>query len=180
MASFNLEDYETVEQRLEKFWKKYPEGRVATNLVKSEDNEFIILAAIYADREAHHPIATGYAHEVVGVGMVNKTSALENCETSAIGRALANAGFATSGKRASRTEMEKVQRGEQFKPAKAKPAEVVDAKLLGTAFELVRITNDLDALKDLWREKAHLLDVDVDGTTLRDLIMKRKAEIENA
>ena len=182
MANFNLDDYETVESRIEKFWVKYPDGRIATNLVKSESNEFIILAAIYADREAHHPIATGYAHEVQGVGMVNKTSALENCETSAIGRALANGGFATSGKRASRSEMEKVQRGT------AKPAEAPKQKALtkpkptqeSNFFEIVaqvEFANSQDELKAIWHENSEILDVETDGQTLRSVIMKRKEEL---
>lgn len=52
-------------------------------------------------------MATGWAREVDGEGLVNATSALENCETSAIGRALANAGYSTSKQRASREEMAK-------------------------------------------------------------------------
>jgi hypothetical protein len=57
-------------------------------------------------------IGTGYAEEVRGAGNVNRTSHVENCETSAIGRALANCGMAGSDmtKRPSREEMSKVQR----------------------------------------------------------------------
>jgi hypothetical protein len=57
-------------------------------------------------------IATGWAEEVRGQGNVNKTSHVENCETGAVGRALANAGMAGSDvhKRPSREEMGKVQR----------------------------------------------------------------------
>jgi hypothetical protein len=57
-------------------------------------------------------IGTGYAEEVRGAGNVNRTSHVENCETSAIGRALANCGMAGSdmSKRPSREEMSKVQR----------------------------------------------------------------------
>ena len=56
------------------------------------------------------PAATGYAHESVTSRGVNLTSALENCETSAIGRALANLGYAPKGKRPSREEMAKANR----------------------------------------------------------------------
>jgi hypothetical protein len=57
-------------------------------------------------------IATGYAEEVRGAGNVNRTSHVENCETSAVGRALANAGMAGTdvNKRPSREEMSKVER----------------------------------------------------------------------
>jgi hypothetical protein len=69
-------------------------------------------------------IATGYAEEVRGAGNVNRTSHVENCETSAVGRALANAGMAGTdvNKRPSREEMAKVQRqsaGRGYLPAQA-------------------------------------------------------------
>ena len=69
----------------------------------------VFKAAIYLNGDAE-PKATGYALEEAGKGFVNKTSHLENCETSAIGRALANMGMHGS-KRPSREEMEKAQRG---------------------------------------------------------------------
>jgi hypothetical protein len=71
-------------------------------------------AELYADIGDTVPTTTGYAEEVRGSSMVNKTSALENCETSAIGRALANYQYQGSRKRASLEEMVKVYRqGEQ-------------------------------------------------------------------
>ena len=106
---FNLDDYETVEERLIKFWKDNPEGRVFTRLLESSSNRFIVEAAIFRSHEDSQPWATGLAEETVQGRGVNATSALENCETSAIGRALANAGYATKGKRASREEMSKVK-----------------------------------------------------------------------
>jgi hypothetical protein len=71
-------------------------------------------AELYADIADTVPTTTGYAEEIRGSSMVNKTSALENCETSAIGRALANYQYQGSKKRASLEEMVKVYRqGEQ-------------------------------------------------------------------
>lgn len=112
MPKFELKDYETVETRITKFWNAHPQGRIATDLV-AYGPQFIVKAEVYRDIADPVPYATGYAEETVGSSPVNKTSALENCETSAIGRALANGGFATSGKRASREEMAKVQRAEE-------------------------------------------------------------------
>jgi hypothetical protein len=104
---FNLDDYETVEERLIKFWKDHSEGRIITTLLSSSGSQFIVRAELY--KGAGSDIwATGLAEETVQGRGVNSTSALENCETSAIGRALANAGYATKGKRASREEMSKV------------------------------------------------------------------------
>lgn len=106
---FNLDDYETVEERLVKYWKDNPNGRILTKLLENSPSRFIVEAAIYRQLEDVQPWATGLAEETVQGRGVNATSALENCETSAIGRALANAGYATKGKRASREEMAKVK-----------------------------------------------------------------------
>jgi len=109
---FNLEDYETVEERLVKFWKEHPDGRIDTTLVESTLQRFIIKAAIYRTEVDAQAWTTGFAEETVSTRGVNSTSALENCETSAIGRALANAGYASKGKRPSREEMSKVKASE--------------------------------------------------------------------
>jgi len=105
---FNLEDYETVEERLIKFWKDHPDGRIDTRLVEASATRFIVQAYIYRTEVDQHPWSSGLAEETVQGRGVNATSALENCETSAIGRALASAGYATKGKRPSREEMAKV------------------------------------------------------------------------
>jgi hypothetical protein len=107
--AFNLADYETVESRLEKFWKEFPDGRVSTELEVCEAHRYIIKAYIYRTYLDQVAYSTGYAEEKDSDRGVNATSALENCETSAIGRALANAGYATKGRRPSREEMVKVQ-----------------------------------------------------------------------
>jgi hypothetical protein len=111
MASFNLQDYETVEDRLVKFWSDNPNGRIETNLVHFGGGQFIVQAFVYRNADDPVPTTTGYAEETVSNRGVNQTSALENCETSAIGRALANWIYAAKGKRPSRQEMEKVARG---------------------------------------------------------------------
>jgi len=105
---FNLDDYETVEERLIKFWKDHPDGQIHTEVVEATASRFIVKALIYRTEADVRPWTTGLAEETVQGRGVNATSALENCETSAIGRALANAGYATKGKRASREEMGKV------------------------------------------------------------------------
>ena len=109
MAAFNLADYEPVEVRLARFWEEHPNGRVLTDLIHHADGQFIVRACLYRENE-QQPFATGYAEETVTTRGVNQTSALENGETSAIGRALANAGYAPKGKRPSREEMTKAQR----------------------------------------------------------------------
>ena len=120
---FNLADYEPVEVRLEKFIKDYPAFRISTELEVVEAARYIVKAYLYKDANDSVAWATGYAEETVSNRGVNQTSALENCETSAIGRALANAGYAPKGKRPSREEMSKVLAA---KPVKPLVAEVKD------------------------------------------------------
>jgi hypothetical protein len=114
---FNLADYEPVEVRLEKFIKDYPTFRIATELEVVEATRYIVKAYLFKDAGDSLAWATGYAEETVSSRGVNQTSALENCETSAIGRALANAGYAPKGKRPSREEMSKVVAAKPVKPS---------------------------------------------------------------
>lgn len=110
MASFNLNDYVDVQTRITRFWKEYPTGAIRTQHASDPANFELCRyrAEIYKDRDNATPDAVGHAFEKAGAGMANKTSHEENCETSAIGRALANMGYATSGKdRPSQQEMRK-------------------------------------------------------------------------
>jgi hypothetical protein len=113
---FNLADYETVEVRLEKFIKDYADFRISTELEVVEKDRYIVKAYLYKTSSDSVAWATGYAEEKITDRGVNSTSALENCETSAIGRALANAGYAAKGKRPSREEMSKVVATKVAKP----------------------------------------------------------------
>jgi hypothetical protein len=115
-SMFNLADYEPVEVRLEKFIKYYPSFRISTELEVVEASRYIVKAYLFKNAEDGVAWATGYAEETVTSRGVNQTSALENCETSAIGRALANAGYAPKGKRPSREEMTKVVATKVVKP----------------------------------------------------------------
>jgi hypothetical protein len=137
---FNLDDYETVEERLIKFWKEHPDGQIHTKVLEHTSSRFIVEASIYRTEADVRPWTTGLAEETVQGRGVNATSALENCETSAIGRALANAGYATKGKRASREEMGKVAAQTQVK---AKVDEV-KAKMAETSKEYVPVAVESD------------------------------------
>jgi len=123
--SFNPADYAEVAERLPLFWKDCPRGRIITEIIVDDGTRIVMRAELYADIADTVPTTTGYAEEIRGSSMVNKTSALENCETSAIGRALANYQYQGSKKRASLEEMVKVYRqGEQVQgdaPATAQP-----------------------------------------------------------
>jgi hypothetical protein len=117
MPRFNLEDYETVEERIKRFYALHEDGRITTDwnndFETSSPRTWVVKASVYitaGDQANNLPKATGYAFEIDGTGGANQTSALENAETSAIGRALANMNL-SGNRRASRQEMEKVERG---------------------------------------------------------------------
>jgi hypothetical protein len=99
--NFDVKDYVDVAERIRAFYERYPEGSIQTEMVRLEGDMVVFKATVYRDREDACP-TTGWAYEREGVGYVNKTSFIENCETSAIGRALANLNFPTS-----RTELER-------------------------------------------------------------------------
>lgn len=163
MGFFNLEDYETVEERLVKFWKDNPEGRILTSLLDFSGTRFIVRAEVY--RGVDSPVwATGLAEETIQGRGVNATSALENCETSAIGRALANAGYATKGKRASREEMSKVKAKADTEAAIAD----AKAKMAQTGKEYVPVAKE----DDPWtiREAAPATSVDEAVAIVKDII----------
>lgn len=144
MAGFNLADYETVEERLRRFWADpvAVDARIVSiNHTTEEDrqrNQWVIETRLYlsADDQLNDtPKCTGWAFEIDGTGGANKTSALENAETSSIGRCLANFRF-SGNKRASREEMQKVQRN------------LVNRDWIAEASTL----DDVDKLRLLWQD----------------------------
>jgi len=126
--------------------------------------------------------AQDYAEEIVGSSPVNRTSALENCTTSAIGRALADMGYQGSlnGKasRPSREEMEKVERA-QVEPV-APPVSPEQLSLAKEAIDQVSGIQSVAELKMFYTgaQEAGLLSIKVDGKTLNSTISARKKELE--
>ena len=105
MANFNLNDYVQVNERVMKFWQDHPEGRINTEIIRWENGVIVMKAFVYDDYTNSQPTATGHAYEKEDSSYINKTSALENCETSAIGRALAVMGYEIKKSIASREEV---------------------------------------------------------------------------
>ncbi|HKP14268.1 MAG TPA: hypothetical protein VJZ91_19260, partial [Blastocatellia bacterium] len=112
MKTGAFQDYVTVAERIEKFYERYPEGRLITHIVEHDaERGFILMRAeVYRNADDATPTATGHAYELKTEGYVQRTSYIEVCETSAIGRALAMAGFEVRRGIASREEMEKAAR----------------------------------------------------------------------
>jgi len=107
---FSPDQYATVAERIELFYSRFPQGRINTELVAREDGEITFKALVYRSAAETFAAATGWASEREGDGDINTVACLENTETSAVGRALANLGFTASAKRPSREEMEKAAR----------------------------------------------------------------------
>jgi hypothetical protein len=121
--AFDLSQYETVEERLEKWWKDNEDGSIQTELVhrpNGDPNEFVFVARLYRTTADAIPVATGWASEIRTGSSFNKF-ACELAESSAIGRALANYIYSKKGGRPSRTEMERVKNSEENKVIYGRP-----------------------------------------------------------
>ena len=106
--AFDLQNYETVEERLVRWHAAYPDSQIITIMVHYDAKTVVFRAEGLVDGRI---IACGHAEEVLGSSPVNKTSFVENCETSAIGRMIGNSPIGTKpGARPSRQEMTKVER----------------------------------------------------------------------
>ena len=115
MARFNLADYETVAERTARFYKDHPNGAIITTYLTTEGDrqrkQWVVYSEVWFDKNADvRPTGTGLAFEIDGGAGANVTSALENCESSSVGRSLMNAGYGGD-KRVTREEMRKVNRG---------------------------------------------------------------------
>ena len=183
--AFNLDNYEPVADRLARAHNDNPELRVITDLVHVERSpdgkplQYIARAQIWVGEVLK---AQDYAEEIVGSSPVNKTSALENCTTSAIGRALADMGYqgTINGKtsRPSREEMEKVERVKN-EPA----APEISPEQLALAKEAMDQVSQIASISELkmfytGAKEAGLISINIEGKTLNNLINVRKKELE--
>jgi len=112
MAHFNLAEYQTVQERVDLFWSRYPNGRFNIELVSFTPEQVVFKAEVYLHKDDLYPATVDYAEERLGSSPVNKTSFAENCSTSALGRCISLLGgeFSPKGKRPSQNEMSKVAR----------------------------------------------------------------------
>ena len=134
MAGYDPNQYSMVEERIALFYERFPDGRIVTSLDRgmSNDAQWVFSAAVFKDvgeQELETPMATGWATEAKGSGKQDFSA--EVCETSAIGRALANIGLTGNKKRASLEEMRKV------------PTDYIKAAMA---------ESDVDRLRLLWQQ----------------------------
>src|SRR5919204_63391 len=123
--SFSASEYALVADRIALFYERFPHGRIITELVSRSEREVTFKALVYRSPEEREPAATGWAPEREGDGDVNVVACLENTETSAVGRALANLGFTASRRRPSYEEMTKAER-ERARAARRESAAVAE------------------------------------------------------
>jgi hypothetical protein len=206
MKAGGFQDYVTVAERIEKFYERYPEGRLITHIVEHDaERGFILMRAeVYRNADDAGPAATGHAYELKTEGYVQRTSYIEVCETSCVGRALAMAGFEVRRGIASREEMEKAARRSeapreratppQPKPApapvpqsKAAPAEPAQTNALASDEQKQQILELLEDLRPGNRNAQRRMLVEMTGKESRDdlthkeaadLIAKLRKEVE--
>lgn len=109
-------EYAEVNSRVLAFYEGCPGGAIVTQLV-SVDGEMCVFKATVMDEQGQ-VIATGHAYELQSSSYINKTSYIENCETSAVGRALGFAGIGINGSICSAEELQNAL-NQQEKPRKA-------------------------------------------------------------
>jgi len=120
-GAFDLASYAPVAERITLFYETFPRGRIITELVSRTERDVVFRALVYRDASDADAAATGWAAEREGDGEINTVACLENTETSAIGRALANLGFTASRERPSAEEMAKASRA-RVRAAAEQPA----------------------------------------------------------
>ena len=107
-------DYITVNERVKEFRKLHPKGQIITQVMANADGQVMFQAKVIVDGVL---VANGHAYEKEGSSFINKTSYIENCETSAIGRALGMYGIGIDTSLASADEVANAvtQQKEDFK-----------------------------------------------------------------
>ena len=119
---FNLDNYEDVDTRIHKFYETYEDGSILTELITNDEEKGIVIfkAVAFRTHVDTAPSAIGYARGARKDRGVDRDFWFENCETSAIGRCLANLGLSAKGKRASSIEMAKVNEAESNAPIRVR------------------------------------------------------------
>ena len=143
---FDVGEYAPVADRITLFYARFPTGRIITRLVSRTEHEITVQAFVFRSVEEQRPSATGLASERIGDGDVNTVACLENTETSAIGRALANLGLTASAQRPSREEMVKANRERALRVAEASPRRLTTAPRPGVSRFSANADRVMDAL----------------------------------
>lgn len=123
-VSIKGREYVTVAERVKAFHEMYPNGSIKTELLSTpEASRIVFRCAVTPDEENATRVFTGYASESIGDGFINKTSAMENAETSAVGRSLGFAGLGVTDSIASVDEITKATNNASGNPGLNRPTD---------------------------------------------------------
>ena len=173
IGEHDLSDYALVADRITLFYQRFPAGRIVTELYSRTEREITFRALVYRGAADTEPAATGWASERVGEGEINQVACLENSETSAVGRALANLGFTASSRRPSREEMEKAARQRARLAAVHGPVEPIPVRRVPLdADPLQRRANAVHDVLGLIERAEAIGFPERRGTTLRDAVQR--------
>jgi hypothetical protein len=130
----------------------YPKGTILTEMVSNENGVCIFRASVYSDED--HILATGTAYEKEGSSFINKTSYIENCETSAVGRALGLCGFGVDLAVASAEEVQNALENQKEPEQKATPKQIEMVNNLVEDKEAMLKYYKVDKIEDLTIQQA--------------------------
>lgn len=153
-------DYCEVNQRIKAFRMVYPTGTIATEMISNENGVCIFKASVYADGDptVNNLLGVGHAYEKENSSFINKTSYIENCETSAVGRALGMCGFGIDTSVASLEEVGNaiLNQPEQKPERKASPKQIETLLNTYKGANLTKLleTQGIEKIEDLPLRKA--------------------------
>ena len=153
--AFDLSQYEPVSDRITKFWARWPEGRLHTEIVLINETEVVVKALAFTSKDDARPSAIDFAQETRNSSHINKNNFLENASTSALGRVLNTVGISSKGgKRPSREEMLKVVSAQRNFLEEASTAaadnDLETLRVIYNSAEKSQVDNEiLDAIKKL-------------------------------
>lgn len=148
-------NYAPVQERIKAFRKLYPDGEISTEMLSNENGVCVFKARVLIrdDKSKYYQLSTGYAYEKEGNGFINKTSYIENAETSAVGRALGFAGFGIDESIASYEEVANAKLNQVSKEEMLKPTpellERIKAKYKGDNLKKLLETQGVEKLEDI-------------------------------
>jgi hypothetical protein len=150
-------DYAEVNQRIKAFRMVYPTGFIRTNLVSNENGICVFTAVVgfYTEVEDYHILGEGTAYEKENSSFINKTSYIENCETSAVGRALGMAGFGIDTSVASAEEVQNAINNQRTEAPKNDRVQEADlrAKVLGYINKVKMSKESIDKICEIYKVK---------------------------
>ena len=159
-------EYVEVNQRIKYFRENYPEGSLITELVSNENGMCVFKATAIIEDKAR---STGWAYEKEGSSNINKTSYIENCETSALGRCLGNLGIGIDGSVASAEEV-------QTAILQQEELETKTGQYLAQISECIGESDDAGAV-ELWRE---MKDKTISNGVWKSLTSQEKVYLKDA